>query len=52
LYELKGFTGTRAHINTMDVNAPEAPPDILTDEDDTLNNEMQRLADCLENMNR
>jgi len=37
----------------MDIDASEAkgtPLVILADEDDTLNDKMQRLADCLENM--
>jgi len=53
LYRLKGFTGARTQVINTDVDASEAegtPLDILADEDDTLNDEMQRLADCLENM--
>jgi len=53
LYRLKGFTGAWTQVINTDVDASEAegtPLDILADEDDTLNDEMQRLADCLENM--
>jgi hypothetical protein len=57
LYKLKGFTSTRVDVEDTIVSEAE---DILVsevdltglmaDEDDTLNDEMHRLAECIENI--
>jgi hypothetical protein len=54
IYELKGFTGTLPQLKdvvTGEVDVPNPSELMLVDEDDTLNDEMFRLGECLDSIN-